>query len=250
MKKAAILILAISVLLAATLFGAGQETKPPMKQALLKLNYVHPGDIMMLLQPYESREGRITYSNDQRMVTITDYPENIEKILAAIKEIDVKPADVQFVVQLVLASEDGEAKTDQALTSDPIINELKGFLKYKSFSLLDTSLVRALNNQNSEVSLGSEGEFNLELRPVSVTNNRSESLEVYVRLRQRIGTPRPATPAEKAGMTVPATVASGSQVLIESSLSMKSGDKTVVGVSRTAGGDKGLILIIQAKVLG
>jgi hypothetical protein len=37
--------------------------------------------------------------------------------------------------------------------------------------------------------------------------------------------------------------------LIESALNIKSGDRTVVGVSKLDGGDKGLILIISAKIV-
>ena len=37
--------------------------------------------------------------------------------------------------------------------------------------------------------------------------------------------------------------------LIESTLNIKSGDRTVVGVSKLDGGDKGLILIISAKIV-
>jgi hypothetical protein len=37
--------------------------------------------------------------------------------------------------------------------------------------------------------------------------------------------------------------------LIETSLNIKSGDRTVVGVSKLDGGDKGLILIISGKIV-
>jgi hypothetical protein len=54
---------------------------------------------------------------------------------------------------------------------------------------------------------------------------------------------------ENQTVTTPALPRGDSQTLIESNLTMKSGDKTVVGVSRTAGGEKGLILIISAKLI-
>jgi hypothetical protein len=37
--------------------------------------------------------------------------------------------------------------------------------------------------------------------------------------------------------------------LVESALNIKSGERTVVGVSKLDGGDKGLILIISAKIV-
>ncbi len=248
MKKIAFVALTITLLLAAFAFGAAQETKQPMKQELVKLNYIRADDIMPLLRPLSSREGRTTMSSNGTAISLSDYPENVAKMIAVIKEMDVKPPDVLFTVQLVLASEDGTGKTDEALANDPIIKELKGFLKYRSFSLLDTSLVRALYPQSSEVIMGPKGEFSLELRPYSVN---AGAVQVSARLRQRVGgVAVEESPQEKAGMVKPAVAPVGVQTLIESNLSMKSGDKTVVGVSRTSGGDKGLILIIQAKVVG
>lgn len=241
MKKAVVLILAVSVLLTAGLFAAAQETKPPLKHELVKLNYVRPPDIVMLLRPYVSRDGRIDYSENQKFISVTDTAENVEKILAAIKEIDVKPPDVLFTVQLVLASEDGAAKTDESLVNDPIIKELRGFLKYKSFSLLDTSLVRGTNRQKSALTMGPAGDYILEMTPDAITVDKAEAVRIFVHLKQLFKAPLAKVQGDLTEWQ--------SQTLIDSSLTMKSGDKTVVGVSRTAGGEKGLILIISAKLV-
>ena len=72
------------------------------------------------------------------ILSVSDTPENVEKILAAIREIDVKPADVLFTVQLVLGSE-SDAATDAELQNDPIIKELRKLLRYKGYTLLDSS---------------------------------------------------------------------------------------------------------------
>jgi hypothetical protein len=234
MKRIGILILMTAVVLAGALFAQGQEKKAGLVQEIVKLNYVQPQDIIRLLGPLTGREGRITFAPNEKFLSLSDSPENIAKLLAAIKEIDVKPADVLFTVQLVLASEDGTPKTDVSLANDPVIKELKGFLKYKSFSLLDTSLVRGTSRHESILTMGPNGNYVLELMPNTITADKSQTVEVFVRLKQILGS---------SGDKVT------SQPLIESSLTMKSGDKTVVGVSRTAGGDKGLILIIEAKVV-
>ena len=246
MKKT-ILVLSVVIILAVGLFGATQETKQPLKQEIVKLNYVRPGDIIMLLQPYTSREGRINFSPNQNIVSLSDYPENLDKMLAVIKEIDVKPADVLFTVQLVLASEDGAEKTDEALANDPIIKELRSFLKYKSFALLDTSMVRGLNDRNSELTMGPKGDFSLELNARTVTKDRIDFIQVAVNLNQRGLIYQTVQKDEVTGSWEQARRVD--QRLIESNLTLKSGEKTVVGVSRTAGGEKGLILIISAKLV-
>lgn len=253
MKKATILIVAVSVLLALALFGAGQEAKPPMKQALIALNYVHPVEVARLISPYTSPQARTSWSDEQKILTISDFPENIEKVLSVIREIDIKPADVMITVQLILASEDGEAKTDEALVNDPIIKELKGFLKYKSFSLLDTALVRAIGNgaRSSELTMGPKGDIDLEMSARATKDNSGESIQISARLKKLswVYGSTETTPKGEPAVTTSAPRQT-SQTLIESNLTLKSGDKTVVGVSRTAGGDRGLILIIQAKVVG
>jgi hypothetical protein len=54
---------------------------------------------------------------------------------------------------------------------------------------------------------------------------------------------QPMAPVQPAANPVRATT------LIETQLTMKSGEKTVVGVSKLNGGDKGLILILSGKVI-
>jgi len=249
MKKTAWIVLAIAVL-AAALFGAGQEAKPEMKKELVKLNYVRPNDIMMLLHSYLGPQGKINMSAEENMLTISDAPENIARILGAIKEIDVKPADVQFSVQLVLASEDGADKTEEALAGDPVIKELRSFLKYKSFSLLDTSLVRAIHERRSELTLGRKGEFILGFRPRVIRRDGADDIQIEVELRQVGGLVLMKETSQKENQTITTERPRTShQTLIASSLTVKSGEKTVVGVSRTAGGEKGLILIISARII-
>ena len=249
MKRTALVVLVLAIL-AASLFGATQEAKPEMKKELVKLNYVRPPDIMMLLQTYAGPQGRINMSSEENMITISDTPDNVARILAAIKEIDVKPADVLFTVQLVLASEDGPEKTDEALVGDPIIKELKSFLKYKNFGLLDTSIVRAIHQERSQLTLGRKGEFLLHLRPRAVRKEKTDFVQVEVGLYQVGALFVEKETQQKENQTVTTEKPRrDSQTLIESNLTMKSGDKTVVGVSRTAGGEKGLILIISAKLI-
>lgn len=250
MKKVAILALMISLALTAGLSGASQETKPPLRQAIVKLNYVRPNDVLMLLQPFTSREGRIMSSQNQNILSLSDYPENVDKMLAVIKDIDVKPPDVLLTIQLVLASEEGTQKIDEALANDPVIKELRGFLKYKSFSHLDTSLVRALSDYNSELTMGPKGEFVLNLRTRVTKKDQMDIIQVEVRLNQLSGAYKTTETRQKENeKIITDQVRESSQTLIESNFTIRSGDKAVVGISRTAGGEKGLILIISAKIV-
>jgi len=289
-----------------------------LRKEIVKLKYVRAQDIQNLLYNYVSRDGHISFNpNMPTVLSVSDTPENVEKLLAAIREIDVKPADVLYTVQLVLGSE-ADAVTDAELQSDPIVKELRKLLRFKSYTLLDVTLVRTINRESAVVKFGPKAEFELFLRPDVAGDAKMPVIKTEVRLRQilvnslisdkttatyKIGpgdlleiavfqvpdlnkTVRVAKDGEisvpllgrvdvagltQAGVAQKLTDLWGKSVkdpkvavvvqeeptvaktevtaLIESTLNIKSGDRTVVGVSKLDGGDKGLILIISAKIV-
>ncbi|MBN2264510.1 MAG: hypothetical protein JW775_01725 [Candidatus Aminicenantes bacterium] len=215
-----------------------QEEAKNLRKEIVRLKYVRAQDIQSFLYTYISRDGRIMVNNNMPSVlTISDTPENVEKILAAIREIDVKPADVLYTVQLVLGS-DTDAATDPELKNDPIIKELGKLLRYKGYTLLDATFVRTVNTDNASVKFGPKAEFQLELRPEVAGDAKAPVIKTGVRL----------TRIEQHGFSEDKPITSYTR-LIDSTLNVKSGDRTVVGVSKLDGGDKGLILIISGKVV-
>lgn len=216
-------------------------TKPPLRTEIIHLKYYRGVRMNGLINAYLSRDGRIEQGPDEKILVISDYAENIEKILQAIRQLDVKPADLQFTVQLVLGGETGEPGKE-SLTSDPIIQELRNLLKYRAYSQLDASLLRAVDGADSEVRMGEKGEFEFWIRPKVIKDEKSTLIQMEVRLRQiRIaGVPPNATSSKVDYITTD---------LIGTTLNLKPGDKTVVGVSKLDGGGKGLILIISGKIV-
>lgn len=209
---------------------------PPVRKELIKLKYIDATDIMMLLQSYRSRDGLINMSRDankNNLVVISDSPEVVEKMIALIKEVDIKPAELLFTVQLVLGTEAAEEKTDDSLKNDPVIKEIRNLLRYKNFSLLDTTLVRTMEREDSQVRFGKNGEYSLSLRPKYIKDEKEENIQTEIKLGYSM------------------TITNAAQnYLIMTTLTMKSGEKTVVGVSKMAGSsDRGLILIISGKIV-
>lgn len=244
MKKTGIFMIAMFVLWGtiSPVYAQQEKTKAPeLKREMVRLKYIRAQEVQSLLRPYQNPWGQISWnpSNDSLLV-ISDTPETLSKILAVIKEIDIKPVDLLFTVQLVLGSEAGDSKTDEVLQNDPLIVELKKLLRYKSFTLLDSNLIRTLNLGEAEVSLGRDTEIDLVLRPRFIQEENDRLIQVGVRLR-RFDEVIQTSAQDKN--PVRATI------LIDTQLTMKSGEKTVVGVSKLNGGDKGLILILSGKVI-
>jgi hypothetical protein len=220
-----------------------QRTRDAMqnlRKEIVRLKYVRAQDIENLLRGYSGPLGFITSNpRSPSVLSIGDTPENVDKILAAIREIDVKTADVLYTVQLVLGS---SGETDPGAKpvpeSDAVIRELRNLLKYKTYSLLDTTLVRTVNMNNSEVKFGPKAEFELALRPEVAGDAKAPVIKTQVRLRR----------VELVGGYQDKLTYKES-VLVESTLNVRSGDRTVVGVSKLDGGDTGLILIISAKIV-
>ncbi|MCK7478491.1 MAG: hypothetical protein M0C28_14715 [Candidatus Moduliflexus flocculans] len=209
-----------------------------LRKEIVKLKYVRAQDIQNLLYAYTSREGHIQFNPSMpAILSVSDTPENVEKILAAIREIDVKPADVLYTVQLVLGSE-ADAATDAELQADPIVKELRKLLRFKGYTLLDVTLVRTINRESAAVKFGPKAEFELYLKPDVAGDAKMPVIKTEVRLRR----------IEQLGFSAEKPITNVA-TLVESTLNIKSGDRTVVGVSKLDGGDKGLILIISAKIV-
>jgi hypothetical protein len=249
MKRTVIALLALAFTLAIVLPALAEDPAGTPAQAqkdevknlrkeIVKLKYVRAQDIQNLLYAYVSRDGHIQFNlNMPAILSVSDAPENVEKILAAIREIDVKPADVLYTVQLVLGSE-ADATTDAELQSDPIVKELRKLLRFKGYTLLDVTLVRTINRENAEVKFGPKAEFELALRPDVAGDAKMPVIKTEVRLRR----------IEQLGFSADKAITNVA-TLIDSTLNIRSGDRTVVGVSKLDGGDKGLILIISGKIV-
>jgi len=169
-------------------------------------------------------------------------------MLAIVRSIDVKPAEILFTIQLVQGTEADE-KGDEALKNDPLIKELRGVLKYKTFSLLDGTIMRVINGETAESKFGPKGEYTVSLRPYYTKDGTAETIKIQVRLGKLGWTTQSTANSEKKGEpgSVQTQQVASFNELIRTTLQIKAGDKTVVGVSKSDG-DKGLILILSGKV--
>jgi len=233
--------LLVFVLLAGTalsLYSSSGLYLPETKKAIVEVKYISAARVHNILIPYTSREGRIQVLRERNILIIEDIPEVVEKLLSIIKGIDVKPLDLQFTVDLILGSLSLESQREpmiNELRSDPVIIELQKLLKYRSFTRLDSSIIKVQDNKYSTQRMGGENiSLLLRMTPRLIKEEKANTFQVELRLSQRQGI--------SEGKEISST-------LIDTTLSLKSGERTVVGVSRLDGGDKALILILSGKVI-
>ena len=243
MRKAAIFFVVLFLLGGVVpVLNAQQNTVPSnLRKEIVKVNYIEARSAYSILMPYMSRNGKLQLVRESNMLIIEDIPEITEKILSILKEIDVKPLDLQFTVDLILGSMSRDPNADplyetssRDLKSDPLIKELSKLLMYESFRRLDSTLINVQDNSRSTQMLGGEGmSFRLDLQPRYIKEEKGDSIRVELNLSSR--------QYKKDGSPLSLT-------LIDTTLSLQSGDRSVVGVSKLNGGDKALILILSGVV--
>jgi hypothetical protein len=246
MKKISIILLAFFFLTGMSLNLYSQQTsKPEMKKEIVQVKYFSVYRARDLLRPYLSHTlpgpiGQIQDLPERNALIIEDTPEVIEKLLSMLKELDVKPLDLQFTVDLILGSLETflGATGDEVkeLMSDPVIKELNSLLKYKSFKRLDSSIIKVQDNTSSYQQIGGGGiSLKLGIKPRFIKEEKADELLVELNLSQL------------AGLTSEGKERASN--LLSTTLTLKSGERTVVGVSKLDGGDKALILILSGKVI-
>jgi hypothetical protein len=227
------------------------QRKPELKKELVKLKYVEADEVHKVLSSFQSKYGRITSNDDLNVITIQDTPEIVDKMLMLIKDIDVKPVDLLITADLILGSMGivempelagliNEKQSKKKLESDPIIKELKSVLGYTNYNRIDSSFIRIQDGSYSNLKLGGRGlDLSLRFEPHYVKEEKGDTFQLELRLVQHISAIKTDLIEKKEK----------EMVLIGTTLTVKSGERTVVGVSKLDGGNRALILIISGKVI-
>jgi hypothetical protein len=225
-----------------------QTPQPELRKELVKLKYVRARQIYELLMGYQSGYGRIRINDELNIITIQDTAEIVEKMLSVVQEIDVKPVDILFTVELVVGSFEEELEevkrvrkkaSSEGLESDPLMKEMKRVMSFKTLNKIGSALMRVRDNSYSEQIIGGSGyEFKLALTPRYVKEEQADTFQVNIDLRHdRVVNLGALKQTEK------------NVHLIETAFTLRSGEKTIVGVSKLDGGDKALILVISGKII-
>lgn len=250
MKRKGIGIVLIFLLMGGLSLIMAQERteRPELHKQIVKINYINAREVLNILETYTSPWGRIQLQRNRNVLIIEDTSEFLAKLLSILKEIDVRPLDLQFTVDVILGSMeiDPNVILDTKVAADPLIQELQRLLKYAFFSRLDTSLIKVQDNNRSSQRMGGQGiGLRLDLYPRHIKEDNKDAFQVELNLMQTTG-PRWFDEEVKEYHSTPLDKA---VTLLQTSLTLKDGDRSVVGVSKLNGGDTALILILQGKVI-
>jgi hypothetical protein len=208
-----------------------------------------PRALVQALRPLGSgfKGSTIQYSDEFRTLTVRDFPENIAAIEEALKRLDVLQAaqpDIELQMHVLIAT-NAEGVTNQypADVSD-VVKQLQATLSYKSYYSIATIVQRV-----------KDGTINLSGRGIAEVVGRVIGAPQPINAGYGYSIQSTSLTSDSAGaFTVQLRGASFSldgppdlgHASIQTSLSVRSGEKVVVGTATL--GNKGLILVLSAKV--
>lgn len=268
---AALIGLSLVLTLALAPMTFGQEAKTPtpaaapkspdyveekgFKGKIFELKYRDPFGLAQVIRPLASGFKGATMSADRefRTITVRDFPENIAAIEEAIKRLDTPQAsrpDIEFSVQVLIASTAPGNREDYPAELADVVTQLKSALKYRSYTLMTSGIHRAKEG-GGQVENSGVAESNL-FSSVPTPPNPifyNYSLD-SIAIDSGSGAPTVQVGRFRFNMRVPLNL--GAQVQYEnvgfqSPVGLRQGEKVVVG--STTMGDKGLVVVVSAKVL-
>jgi hypothetical protein len=167
-----------------------------------------------------------------------------ERIVRALAKADAAPLTQSFQLLLLAASTRKAAgEPDVPASAQKALADLRGFLPYKDYRLLDSTWLRATQDRPTEgrvVGRGDQG-YAVKLR-FRTTGNDQMFLDRF-ELNEELMTARPASDAKKGEPGVAPHVP---RDLISTSFSLKKGETIVVGTSKLDGSDDALVVLLTA----
>jgi hypothetical protein len=225
------------------------------KTKIIEVKYRDPLNLYRVVATLGSgiRGSVITPNSDFKTLTVRDYPENIATIEEAVRRLDTpmpSQPDIEFHVHVLIASNTALAGEEVPAELSEVIKQLQGTLKYKSYGLM-TSAIHRTNPQGRPTH--NKGVAESKLFNITTTNGNPIFYEYSfdgLSVKESAGKPVVEVMRVAFNMRIPLYISNTTQydnVGFESPVTMRDGEKVVVGT--TTMGDKGLIVVLSARVL-
>ncbi|HKG21021.1 MAG TPA: hypothetical protein VKC34_03915 [Blastocatellia bacterium] len=185
----------------------------------------------------------ISFSDEFKTLTVRDFPENLAAIEEALNRLDTPQAprsDMELRMYILVASNIEGAKSPYPTELNDVVKQLQTTLSYKNYYLL-TSMVQRV--KEGSIQLQGEGvtEFTSPLAERPTPTNYS-----FTGNSVSLSTSPAGTPIFQINDFSFHLRSSDERAIIRTGLSLRDGEKVVVGTSTLR--DKGIIVVLIAKV--
>jgi hypothetical protein len=271
-KTKMITTMAFTLLLVATSFGQQATTPQPalapsakgpeyveekgFKTKIIEVKYRNPDVLYRVIRALGSgfKGATINSDGDFKTLTIRDFPENIAVMEEAIKRLDTpEPSrpNIEFHVHVLIASNGATGLAEHPAELNDVIKQLQSTLTYKNYNLMTSSVQRAREGRQGVENSGvAESKlFNVEA-PQGQPIFYSYVIDPVTIESGAAGDNRVQIPRFSFNMRIPLNLGNSIQyenVGFKTPVSVREGEKVVVGT--TTMGDKGLIVVLTARVI-
>lgn len=236
--------------------GSEYVEEKGFKTKIIEVKYRNPELIYRVIRALGSgfKGATINPDGDFKTLTIRDFPENIAVIEEAIKRLDTpQPArpDIELHVHVLIASNTATGLAERPAELNDVVKQLQSTLAYKNYNLM-TSSVQRIKESNRGVESSGVAEsklFNVETQPGNPIFY-TYTLDPVTIESGAAGDTRVLIPRFSFNMRIPLNLGTSVQyenVGFKTPVSVREGEKVVVGT--TTMGDKGLIVVLMAKII-
>jgi len=224
------------------------------KGRVFEIKHRDPEGLAQVLRPLGSgfKGATITANREFKILSVRDFPENIAAMEEAIKRLDTPEArtpEIEFTIHIVIASNGDGAGSDVPAELGSVIKQLQSTLRYKTYTVMTSAIHRGKEGPNTVANSGIA-----ESKLLGITTPQAQPI-FYNYSLSRISLEGAMT-AQVGNfnfrMKAPLVMNSNGSISYESigfdtPVSVHEGEKVVVGT--TSMGDKGLIVVLSARVL-
>jgi len=206
-----------------------------LKRTTVILKHADGHALERLLHPYLTKQGRVLYESRTRALTLVDEPAVVDIMLKMIDRFDVKPPQLRFTLQLVLA-EDAPRAGPVPRELKPVARQLEEVFSYNKYTVMDKTYLAVEANQDSSMRLGGEKNYTVEMETHMVQGER-KTVRVEFHLFRRDWIKH----VEKGRVAIRNT-------LVRTTVEMKDGQTAILGASKINGEGKALITILGVQI--
>lgn len=236
---------------------ATDAANPAFRSRIFMLQHRSPNQLRDILAPLMSgARGTMIQALDRdglQALSVRDFPENLAAIEAAVKRLDVADPirkQMEFHIHVLLASKESAPSEQVPAEIQDALASLRATLSFRTYTPIAAFVQRAADNADAV-----EGKGRVEL-PFKSARGEAQSLPADLEwgmYHLSLSTAPDGTSTisfpkfELSAWSLSGEAKISRLASIETNLSLKSGDKVVVGTTMIR--DKALIVVVTAKVL-